>query len=456
MSAGFGSNLARNVDTIGQPKSLLEKGRLFLEHLPNEWTGGWNRSMAPSMRITFPSTGSFIAGDGGDNIGRSDRTALYFVDEAAHLERPHLAEASLMSTTYARHDISTAAGLGNPFEQNRHSGRIKVFTFHWRDDPRKDDAWYNKQVSEAFSAAVVAQEIDIDYSASVEGVLIPRPWVLAAIGACAKLGIEPSGKLAAALDVADEGMDRNAFIATLGVEVQHIAEWSGKGDDIFGTTQRCFDLCDTLGVTEYRFDSDGLGAGVRGDARVINERRLTQHRPRVEVLPFRGSEAPFEPDKQDEPGRFNKDFFANRKAQGWWALRRRFRNVYRWVVEGVPCHPDDIVSIHEGCELKMELASQLSQPTYSVNGVGKILIDKKPDGSRSPNLADAAMIRFARAPQPIVITNGVLVRAAVPSPMQRFLASSPVDPGPRPELAGGGLAINSAVLERARAMARRR
>ena len=38
---------------------------------------------------------------------------------------------------------------------------------------------------------------------------------------------------------------------------------------------------------------------------------------------------------------------------------------------------------------------ELSQPTYSQNSNGKILVDKKPDGARSPNKADSVMIAFA-------------------------------------------------------------
>ena len=37
---------------------------------------------------------------------------------------------------------------------------------------------------------------------------------------------------------------------------------------------------------------------------------------------------------------------------------------------------------------------ELSQPTYSINTAGKILIDKQPEGASSPNLADAVMIAF--------------------------------------------------------------
>jgi hypothetical protein len=38
---------------------------------------------------------------------------------------------------------------------------------------------------------------------------------------------------------------------------------------------------------------------------------------------------------------------------------------------------------------------ELSQPTFSINTAGKVLIDKAPDGTRSPNHADAVVIRYA-------------------------------------------------------------
>ena len=38
---------------------------------------------------------------------------------------------------------------------------------------------------------------------------------------------------------------------------------------------------------------------------------------------------------------------------------------------------------------------ELSQPTYGLNGAGKIIVNKKPDGSKSPNLGDAIMIEFS-------------------------------------------------------------
>jgi len=37
---------------------------------------------------------------------------------------------------------------------------------------------------------------------------------------------------------------------------------------------------------------------------------------------------------------------------------------------------------------------QLSQPIYSLNNAGKVIVDKKPDGTPSPDRADAVMIAY--------------------------------------------------------------
>jgi phage terminase large subunit len=182
--------------------------------------------------------------------------------------------------------------MGNSFAQKRFEGKIDVFTFHWRDDPRKDDEWYQKQCEE-FDRITIAAEMDINYSASVEGILIPSAWVQAALDAHRVLGIAVTGARRAALDVAD------------------------------------------------RYDADGLGAGVRGDARVLNEGRPRQ----ISVVAFRGSGPVNDPEAEDIKGRKNKDYFANAKAQAWWALRTRFQKTYRWIHEGETSPFDEIISL---------------------------------------------------------------------------------------------------------------
>ncbi len=457
LAVGFGSRKEEYVDRIGDPKSLFYKARLFLGELPKEFRCGWEAERhAPHMRIMFPESDSIITGESGDNIGRGDRKSIYFVDEAAFLEHPLMIDAALSQTTNCRQDVSTPNGLGNPFEQKRHAGRIDVFTFHWRDDPRKDDVWYAKQVADIDNPTIIAQEIDIDYSASVEGVLIPHAWVLAAFDACEKLGIEPTGTQVGALDVADEGGDLLAFAVTHGVEVQWVEEWAGKGADIFKSVERAFRICDHFELDGFRYDADGLGAGVRGDARVVNAQRAANGLPKRAATPFRGSGAVWNPDGQDVRGRKNKDFFANCKAQAWWALRERFRKTHRWVVgdeDGVKVRsgPDEIISlshtIDEGDNFKMrlKLAAELSQPTFTTTAVGKIAVDKAPDGTKSPNLADALVIAYARGMGEMKITEGMMTRARL-QPLvgiaQQAEAQKPVS--------GSELYVSNALMHRVR------
>lgn len=411
-AAGYGSAVQDLVDEVGNPKSLFWKARFFLKELPREFRDGWDENRhAPYMRILFPN-GSSMIGESGDQIGRGGRTSIFFLDESAHLPRPKLVDAALSATTNCRQDISTPRGIGNSFYQRAHNGKVEKFTFHWTQDPRKDQAWYDKQVEILDDPVVVAQELDINYAASVEGVVIPYQWVMAAVDAHTKIGLLPSGAHMGALDVADEGGDLNAWASCYGVVMTGLKEWSGKGADIFDTTEQAFGLAAQFGVPMIKYDADGLGAGVRGDARILNKAREEAKLPPIDVMGFQGSAAVFNPEGEDVEKRKNKDYFKNRKAQGWWALRTRFRNTYRLVKEGKPCSHDDIISIPSSLPYFTKLVAELSQPTYSQDNLGKMVINKKPDGTKSPNLADAVMILFARAERgPMKISGNVLAAA---------------------------------------------
>jgi hypothetical protein len=131
-------------------------------------------------KLVNPQNGSAITGEGGDNIGRGGRCSIYVVDEAAHIERPQLVDAALVETTNVRVDVSTPNGPGNPFATKRFSGLIPVFSYHFRDDPRKTKEWAEK-VKREKGPVVFAAEYDLDYSASIEGITIPGAWVRAAV-----------------------------------------------------------------------------------------------------------------------------------------------------------------------------------------------------------------------------------------------------------------------------------
>lgn len=405
--AGVGSRKEDLVDRVGDPDTLFYKARMFLGYLPPELRGGWsesNKALSSHMKLDFPQTGSVIKGEAGNNIGRGGRASIYVVDESAYLQNGASVDAALSQTTTCRIDLSSVNGRDNPFAEKRFSGKVPVFTFNWKEDPRKDDAWYQRECGR-LNPLIVAQEIDLDYSASKAGILIESAWVQAAIDAHVKLGILPTGKRKGALDVADEGIDKNAFAGRYGIMLEHLEAWHGKGSDIFATSERAAGICDVRGYREFDFDSDGLGVGVRGDMRVINGRENRKNN-QIAANPFRGSGEVVNPedeiipsvrteDGKEIPGRTNKDFFANRKAQAWWHLRELFKNTHRAVVEGLPYNPDEIISISRELPERSKLEAELSQPTYSINTAGKMIVDKAPDGMPSPNHADALMILYA-------------------------------------------------------------
>ncbi|MDE3320732.1 terminase [Acinetobacter nosocomialis] len=406
-AGGVGSRKEELVDKKGDPKTLFHKFRDMFSKMP-DWLkpkGFVEKVHDNYMRIINPDNGATITGEAGDNIGRGGRTTMYFLDEWAFVERQEAVDAAISQNTNVHIKGSTPNGIGDRFHQDRFSGRYSVFTMPWRANPDKNwivtyngkviYPWYEKQLA-TLDDVVLAQEVDINYAASVEGVLIPSAWVQASLDAHKKLHIEPTGDRIGGLDVADEGKDKNSFTGRHGVVMNYLATWSGKGDDIFGTTQKAMDTCIEQNIGTLFYDADGLGAGCRGDARVINEKRRELGLSEVNVESFRGSGSVHDPEGEMVEKRLNKDFFANLKAQSWWSLRLRFQETFR-ALEGRDYDPDMIISLStediDAKELAL-LTTELSQPTYTKNGVGKILVNKQPDGTASPNRADSVMICF--------------------------------------------------------------
>ena len=87
--------------------------------------------------------------------------------------------------------------------------------------------------------------------------------------------------------------------------------------------------------------------------------------------------------------------FANKKAQMWWHLRVLFQNTFN-AVNGQLYNKDEIISISSNLNVLSALSLELTQPTYTLTTTGKILVDKTPDGVKSPNLADAIMMLYSK------------------------------------------------------------
>ena len=259
---GFGSRKEEYVDKIGDPKSIFWKARQFIGLLPIELRpqGYSEKAHAPFMRILNPENGAAIIGEAGDNIGRGNRTSIYFKDESAFYEHADAIDAALSQTSNVKVDVSTPNGAGNAFYRKRHGGRIKVFVFDWRDDPRKGKDWYQSQVDK-LDPVIVAQEIDRDYESSVSDSWIPGELVTTAMQR-GPADVQPSGGLRVGIDVARFGDDKTVISFRRGrvllkqvrLAKLDVAQVSGRAKmeiESFGTKPE-----------QIAVDVIGIGAGV--------------------------------------------------------------------------------------------------------------------------------------------------------------------------------------------------
>lgn len=411
-SVGWGSRKSNLVDLIGIVDSIFEKMRVIIRHLPPEY---WPRGFAikdhmPFMRIINPENGSTIIGETGDEIGRGGRTLVYFKDEAAHYERPELIEAALSGNTNIQIDISSVNGTGNVFYRRREAGldynpangvdknRVNVFVFDWRDNPLKSQEWYDRERAKKESEGLLhifMQEVERNYSASIEGIIIPADWVKAAIDSHIKLGTGESGPWVGALDVADGGGDTNALSLRHGVVLKAVDEWTVR--DTGMTARKAVAACRGHGPVDLNYDCIGIGSGIKAETnRLIDDGLMPKD---ITLIPWNAGERPMYPDRRviqdDRNTPYNKDFYQNVKAQGWWQLRRRFEITYRAINDPTFTYePDDLISLSSELPLLHKIVKELSQPTMGKSSSLKLIVDKMPQGSKSPNLADSIMMNY--------------------------------------------------------------
>lgn len=409
-SVGWGSRKEQLVDRLGDADSIFEKMRILIRRLPREF---WPLGFAPNdhmphMKIINPENGATITGEAGDNIGRGGRKLIYFKDESAHYERPEKIEAALADNTRVQIDISSVNGMGNVFHRRREAGqewapgaemqpgRTRVFVFDWSDHPDKTSEWYRTRKARMESEGLLhifAQEVDRDYAAAVEGVIIPAAWVTSAIDAHTKLGFDDTGGWVAGLDVADSGGDKNAFAARKGVVLRVLDDWGARDTGV--TARRALQHCEGRSPISVQYDCIGVGSGIKAEINRLSEDDGFEFPAGVTFTPWNAGakvlnpERRVEPDDPDTP--LNKDFYHNLKAQGWWQLRRRFEKTHMAVTEGVRFDPDELISLPPDLPNIATLRKELSQPTATRSATMKLMVEKTPEGTKSPNLADAVM-----------------------------------------------------------------
>ena len=198
-----GSRKEQYVDKIGDMATLLQKIRFILENLP-AWMrpkGFCIKDNATYMKIINPVTKSVITGEAtNNNFSRGGRQRAILLDEFAFWDVDAPAWRSSADTTECRIAVSTPEGFNNHFAKLRHSGSIEVVSLHWTRHPDKakdayhtstkepvefKDAfnlwsvhkdlvrspWYDREISRRNNDTVaIAQELDISYEGSAEGV----------------------------------------------------------------------------------------------------------------------------------------------------------------------------------------------------------------------------------------------------------------------------------------------
>lgn len=420
-AVGWGSRKEQLVDKLGDPDSIFEKLRLVLQRLPDIWMPErftWTRH-ATYMKLLNPENGSVIAGEAGDNIGRGGRKSAYFVDEAAHLERPEKVDSALGDNTNVRIDISSVNGLGNVFHRRRENGvvwtpqqteypkgYVRVFIMDWRDHPMKTQEWYDTRRARHEREGLLhifAQEVDRNYAAAVSNVVIPYEWIASAVDAHIDIpyfaeAYDPEkSRWIAGLDVADDGEDRNSITLREWVIWRHVEEWGERDPGV--TARRAINMCRPYrGRIKVMYDSIGIGASVKSEYnRLVDDEGVLDPRE-VPFIPWNAGAGVVDPYKRiiedDDESLTNKEFFGNLKAQGWWALRTRFYKTHKARTEGVYYDPDELISLDSNMPLLEQLKKELAQPTYGPGAQLKMIIEKKPAGTKSPNNADGGMMAY--------------------------------------------------------------
>lgn len=360
-----------------------------------------------------------ITVDGKDGHYLTDHCIV--THNSAHYERPERIEAALADNTRVQVDISSVNGIGNVFYRRREAGVLwspgaelsktvaNVFVLDWRDHPAKTQDWYDKRRAQAESAGllhILAQEVDRNYAAALIGTIIKAEWLQSCIDAHIVLkeadpehyGAIEDGPWGAGFDVADEGLDRNAFAKNKGIVLREAAEWGDR--DTGASARLAISLAESTLPIVIQYDSIGVGAGVKAETnRLDSEGKMPKG---IRFVPWNAGAAVQNPEQRVNPGDkdspLNKDFFQNLKAQGWWLLARRCEKTHRAVQslklprEQRVIYPvDELISLSSKLAMLRQIEKELCQPTMSKGASMKLVVDKTPEGTRSPNFGDAIM-----------------------------------------------------------------
>lgn len=395
---------AEEVHTLKDIDTLIEKCIFIVSMLPPLFREG---VVDKHMRVNNMKNGSIIAGKSGLDAGRGGRSSIFFLDECSKYPNAESIEAAVSQNSLCKIWGSTHNGTNSLFYRKTTSGANPVFVIDWWTIPMYDQEWYESEKAKAEAEGtmhVFEQEVERNAGASVENVVVPSAWVNSA-----KRNKDIiTGRRIGALDPANDGGDTHGFVVIDGNHLL-VAEESGEGDP-GDATDIYFWLCVDMDCDEFRYEPTGIGVGVSQRIKEIkieikdklNDPKTTQEEKDrfkkaldMTIVAWNPGGAVMRPEETDFGEKKNKVLFENAKAQAWFKVRYEFNQTFR-AMNGKTYEPGNLMSFPEELTLKMnKMIMEISQPQYTTSKSGKTMIDKKPKGTKSPNLGDAFMIARA-------------------------------------------------------------
>ena len=382
-SIGLYTYKADEVDKLGDISTLFGKARFIIDNLPKEFR---QNVTANYFYIRNHDNNSDIAGMSGDNPGRGGRRTIIFKDESAFYEHAEMIEAALSETSNCVVDISTHQGTNTLFYNKIQSGNLKVFEFNWWDIPTHTQEWYDKKKKEMTDQGlnhIFQREIERNPNASITNVVLPFHLVQMV----AKCQTKITGKRIAGFDVADTGSDKKTLCIMDGNVLIYINEW--VEGDVEYASEIVFNKATEYKCDEIRYDSIGVGAGAKVKLNQLKE--LTNSK--IKIIGWSASNSVMSPDLIEYGDRTNKEMFENAKSQAYWRVRNQLENTYRFM-NNESCNENDILCLCKPDDNQHynKFLNQLSQAQFKTSTSGKIVIDKKPNNSASPDLCEAFII----------------------------------------------------------------
>ncbi len=274
-----GSRKEEYVDRPGDMKTLFVKARYIINSLPY-WMKP--KGLEPRRHMTFmklenPENGNTITGESANTeFSRGGRFKAILLDEFAFWPFSNSVWTAAADSTPCRIPVSTPNGKGNRFGKlmtSRKPGeRIQnKLTLHWSEHPLKTQEWYEGEKARR-SPAEIAQELDINYDQSVEGVVFKEFNNRAHVVSEAYV-FKPDWKTVVSFDF---GLTCSALISqidpyeTLHVFKEIIFHNTGSTEDIAEAVRQFMGKHETRGQIIYTCDPAGTTGEFKTKSKVTD------------------------------------------------------------------------------------------------------------------------------------------------------------------------------------------